>query len=33
MNFHQYYPVDIVTGPGTRCALFVSGSVHESPGC
>ncbi|ENE91188.1 anaerobic ribonucleoside-triphosphate reductase-activating domain protein, partial [Escherichia coli P0304777.3] len=25
MNYHQYYPVDIVNGPGTRCTLFVSG--------
>ncbi|HAJ9815631.1 TPA: anaerobic ribonucleoside-triphosphate reductase-activating protein, partial [Salmonella enterica] len=33
MNFHQYYPVDIVNGPGTRCTLFVSGCVHECPGC
>ncbi|MBO9179164.1 anaerobic ribonucleoside-triphosphate reductase-activating protein, partial [Enterobacter intestinihominis] len=24
MNYHQYYPVDIVNGPGTRCTLFVS---------
>ncbi|MGS6346839.1 anaerobic ribonucleoside-triphosphate reductase-activating protein, partial [Enterobacter intestinihominis] len=22
MNYHQYYPVDIVNGPGTRCTLF-----------
>ncbi|MDP0612574.1 anaerobic ribonucleoside-triphosphate reductase-activating protein, partial [Klebsiella pneumoniae] len=27
MNYHQYYPVDIVNGPGTRCTLFVSGCV------
>lgn len=33
MNFHQYYPVDVVNGPGTRCTLFVSGCVHECPGC
>lgn len=33
MNYHQYYPVDIVNGPGTRCTLFVSGCVHECPGC
>ncbi|WP_455811548.1 anaerobic ribonucleoside-triphosphate reductase-activating protein [Pseudomonas graminis] len=33
MNIHQYYPVDIVNGPGTRCTLFVSGCVHECPGC
>ncbi|MGS6541505.1 anaerobic ribonucleoside-triphosphate reductase-activating protein, partial [Enterobacter intestinihominis] len=25
MNYHQYYPGDIVNGPGTRCTLFVSG--------
>ncbi|MGS6326107.1 anaerobic ribonucleoside-triphosphate reductase-activating protein, partial [Enterobacter hormaechei] len=24
MNYHQYYPVDIVNAPGTRCTLFVS---------
>ncbi|PJW22594.1 anaerobic ribonucleoside-triphosphate reductase-activating protein, partial [Escherichia coli] len=28
-----YYPVAIVNGPGTRCTLFVSGCVHECPGC
>ena len=33
MNYHQYYPVDIVNGPGTRCTLFVSGCVHECRGC
>ena len=33
MNYHQYYPVDIVNGPGTRCTLFVSGCVHECPVC
>ena len=33
MNVHQYYPVDIVNGPGTRCTLFVSGCVHQCPGC
>lgn len=33
MQYHQYYPVDIVNGPGTRCTLFVSGCVHECPGC
>ncbi|RXX62554.1 anaerobic ribonucleotide reductase-activating protein [Enterobacter cloacae] len=32
-QYHQYYPVDIVNGPGTRCTLFVSGCVHECPGC
>jgi anaerobic ribonucleoside-triphosphate reductase activating protein len=33
MNYHQYYPVDVVNGPGTRCTLFVSGCVHECVGC
>lgn len=31
MNYHLYYPVDIVNGPGTRCTLFVSGCVHGAP--
>ncbi|EAB8791586.1 anaerobic ribonucleoside-triphosphate reductase-activating protein [Morganella morganii] len=33
MNYHQYYPVDVVNGPGTRCTLFVSGCVHQCRGC
>lgn len=33
MNYHQYYPIDVVNGPGTRCTLFVSGCVHECAGC
>lgn len=33
MNYHQYYPVDVVNGPGTRCTLFVSGCVHQCKGC
>ncbi|MFT2797011.1 MULTISPECIES: anaerobic ribonucleoside-triphosphate reductase-activating protein [Serratia] len=33
MNFHQYYPIDVVNGPGTRCTLFVAGCVHQCPGC
>ena len=33
MNYHQYYPVDIVNGPGTRCTLFVAGCVHQCRGC
>lgn len=33
MNIHQYYPVDIVNGPGTRCTLFVAGCVHQCVGC
>ena len=31
MNYHQYYPVDIVNGPGTRCTLFVSGCGSRVP--
>ncbi len=31
MNYHQYYPVDIVNGPGTRCTLFVSGVFMNAP--
>lgn len=33
MHYHQYYPVDVVNGPGTRCTLFVAGCVHRCPGC
>jgi len=33
MNYHQYYPVDVVNGPGTRCTLFVSGCLHQCSGC
>lgn len=33
MNYHQYYPVDVVNGPGTRCTLFVAGCMHECVGC
>lgn len=33
MNFHAYYPVDVVNGPGTRCTLFVSGCEHQCRGC
>ncbi|UPY94748.1 anaerobic ribonucleoside-triphosphate reductase-activating protein [Pectobacterium sp. 21LCBS03] len=33
MNYHQYYPIDVVNGPGTRCTLFVAGCVHECVGC
>ncbi|MBF4318323.1 anaerobic ribonucleoside-triphosphate reductase-activating protein, partial [Vibrio anguillarum] len=21
MNYHQYHPIDVVNGPGTRCTL------------
>ena len=33
MNYHQYYPVDVVNGPGTRGTLFVAGCVHQCRGC
>ncbi|AWK44030.1 anaerobic ribonucleoside-triphosphate reductase-activating protein [Photorhabdus laumondii subsp. laumondii] len=33
MNYHQYYSVDVVNGPGTRCTLFVAGCEHQCPGC
>ncbi|WP_417882921.1 anaerobic ribonucleoside-triphosphate reductase-activating protein [Vibrio rumoiensis] len=33
MNISQYYPVDVINGPGTRCTLFVSGCVHQCKGC
>ncbi|QIZ76460.1 anaerobic ribonucleoside-triphosphate reductase-activating protein [Ferrimonas lipolytica] len=33
MNYHNYYPVDVVNGPGTRCTLFVAGCVHQCRGC
>ncbi|CZF85713.1 anaerobic ribonucleoside-triphosphate reductase-activating protein [Grimontia marina] len=33
MNCHQYYPVDVVNGEGTRCTLFVSGCEHQCRGC
>lgn len=33
MNIQQYYPVDVVNGPGTRCTLFVAGCEHHCPGC
>ncbi|MER3609376.1 4Fe-4S cluster-binding domain-containing protein, partial [Klebsiella pneumoniae] len=34
MNYHQYYPVDIVNGPGTRCkrqGLSLSGGDPLHP--
>jgi anaerobic ribonucleoside-triphosphate reductase activating protein len=33
MNYHQYYPIDVVNGPGTRVTLFVSGCEHACKGC
>ncbi|QCE34672.1 anaerobic ribonucleoside-triphosphate reductase-activating protein [Acetobacteraceae bacterium] len=33
MNYHKYYPVDVVNGEGTRCTLFVAGCEHKCRGC
>ncbi len=33
MNYHQYYPIDVVNGPGTRATLFVAGCIHQCRGC
>lgn len=33
MNYHKYYPIDVVNGPGTRSTLFVSGCIHKCFGC
>lgn len=33
MNYHHYYPIDVVNGEGTRCTLFVSGCIHQCRGC
>lgn len=33
MNYHQYYPTDVLNGPGIRAVLFVSGCAHACPGC
>ncbi|UGA57056.1 anaerobic ribonucleoside-triphosphate reductase-activating protein [Vibrio sp. VB16] len=33
MNYSQYYPIDVVNGPGTRASLFVSGCNHQCKGC
>lgn len=33
MNYHKYYPIDVVNGEGTRCTLFVSGCSHACRGC
>lgn len=33
MNYHKYYSVDVVNGPGTRCTLFVAGCEHMCKGC
>ncbi|MDO6639419.1 anaerobic ribonucleoside-triphosphate reductase-activating protein [Shewanella sp. 5_MG-2023] len=33
MNYHQYFPIDVINGPGTRATLFVSGCEHQCRGC
>lgn len=33
MNYHQYHPIDVLNGPGTRATLFVSGCEHQCRGC
>ncbi len=33
MNYHQYFPIDVINGPGTRASLFVSGCEHQCRGC
>ncbi len=33
MYYHQYYPIDVVNGPGTRSTLFVAGCEHHCRGC
>lgn len=33
MNYHQYYPTDVLNGDGIRCVLFVSGCNHGCDGC
>lgn len=33
MNYHKYFDLDVVNGPGTRCTLFVSGCIHQCRGC
>ena len=33
MHYHRYYPLDVITCPGTRCTLFVAGCEHHCRGC
>lgn len=33
MNYHKYFPVDVINGEGTRCTLFVAGCEHHCVGC
>lgn len=33
LNYHQYYPTDVLNGDGIRCVLFVAGCNHGCDGC
>lgn len=33
MNYHNYYPTDMLNGEGIRAVLFVSGCTHGCRGC
>jgi len=33
MYYSQYFPLDVINGPRTRAALFVSGCEHQCKGC
>ena len=33
MHYSQYFPLDVINGPGTRATLFVSGCEHQCKGC
>ena len=33
MNIVDYYPIDMLNGPGTRATLFVAGCEHRCKGC
>lgn len=33
MYYSQYFPLDVINGPGTRVTLFVSGCEHQCKGC
>lgn len=33
MNYHNYYPTDMLNGEGIRAVLFVSGCNHGCKGC
>lgn len=33
MNYHNYYPTDVLNGEGVRSVLFVAGCNHGCKGC